>query len=434
MLKYILLFNLIFGFVQAQEIREFIDLQIHPTMHVPYPFFGKGLKFFKKEPNLKYKHFLKNVNYANYLKNNKGVRIIVTGALNKETVKSSKKAKKVILKQIKYINDFANENSEDFVVAKTPQEVRDFVKNTNKTIIIHSIEGGKKLINNQEDANFWASQGVAFITLIHLVDVDYGSSAIMPGFGTHLINLKGSLKKESKRGGLTEKGKNAIKWLANAGIMTDLTHMSDMSRIDALKFMEENKIPPITTHDLFRPIQNHPRGLSETQILQIYKNNGFVSLPISGYSLMPYKPEQRFKNQIDSLKCYCEGSIDTYKFTYEVVKNLIQSNTQMILNDSSKTFENLNEIEKVRFSIGFQSDFNGWLNHSRPRYGKKGCYPIDKNKTYEPIDIKGLAHPGLIHSQWKLLESESVDLEPIKRNAEKFLQLWEYFLNYKNNL
>ncbi|MCB0502855.1 MAG: hypothetical protein KDD32_09220, partial [Bacteroidetes bacterium] len=84
-------------------------------------------------------------------------------------------------------------------------------------------------------------------------------------------------------------------------------------------------------------------------------------------------------------------------------------------------------------SIGFQSDFNGWLSHSRPRYGKDGCYPIQKDSIYREIETKGLAHPGLLNEHWETLINEDVDIEPIKRNAEKFLQLWEYFLSHDWN-
>jgi microsomal dipeptidase-like Zn-dependent dipeptidase len=438
MMKYICAFfmiTLVVSAAKSQEIRAFMDLQIHPTMHVPYSFFGKGLKYFEKnkEPKLSYKHQFTNVNYANYLVHNKGARIIVTGALTKENVKTAAKAKRVILEQINYINAFAKEHHEDFEVAYSPQDVRRLVTTTDKTIIIHSIEGGKRLINSQEDADFWAAQGIAFITLIHLVDSDMGTAAILPGLATNLINIRGALKRKNKRGGLTEKGKNAILWMAKAGIMTDITHMSDKSRADALDFMEANNIPPISTHDGYRPIQNHPRGISESQIIRIYKNNGFVSLPISGMSLKPHNPEPKYKLILDTLKCFCNGSIDSYKFTYLEVKKVIESNYQLISENKNDVadFKNLSEPEKVKFSIGFQTDFNGWLNHSRPRYGKKGCWDLETGKQYEKIETDGMPHPGYLSSQWALLEKENVDIEPIRRNSEHFLQLWELFLNKK---
>ena len=289
-LRFILLLCLFFKFqLTAQPVYEFLDLQMHPTMHVPYSFFGDGFQYFDEgdEPKLTYKHQFKNVNFANYWQNNKGARIIVSGALTRENVRSAEKARAVIMEQIEYVNNFAKENSDHFAVAKSPQEVRHLLATTEKTIIIHAIEGARNLVNSQEDAHFWAKQGIAFITLIHLVDSELGSSAIRPGLATTIINWKGAIRSREKRGGLTEKGKNVIRWLANAGIMTDITHMSDQCREDAITFSEENNIPVIATHDVFRPIQNHPRGIAPQQILRIYKNGGFISLPISGASLKP---------------------------------------------------------------------------------------------------------------------------------------------------
>ncbi len=131
----------------AQPVHEYMDLQIHTTMHVPYPFFGKDLKYFneKRPPALSYKHQFKNVNYANFLQANKGARIIANGALNTEYISNPKKARKGILKQINYVNRFAEKNAAHFVVAHNPDEVRHYIHHSDKTVIIHCIEGGKEL-------------------------------------------------------------------------------------------------------------------------------------------------------------------------------------------------------------------------------------------------------------------------------------------------
>lgn len=412
--------------IYAQFVYEYMDMQIHPTMHFPYAFFGKGLTYFdeKNPPNISYKHQFNNVNYANFLKNNKGLRIMIVGYLNSEYINNAEKARKGILNQINYVNTFVVENSEFFAIAKTPTEVRDLLKSTNKTIILHSIEGGKELIKSQEDAYFWAAQGISFITLIHLVDSEYGGAAILPGFATRVINSDASTHSE-KEIGLTELGENAIIWLANAGIMTDITHMNDRTRKDAIKVMIKHGIPPLATHEGFKPLQHHPRALDTEDIISIYQNNGFISLPISGYTCMSYHPDSVYQKQLDSLNLFCEGSIDSYRFLYEVVKEFIETEPKLHYHDS------LSEAEKINFSIGFQSDFNGWLNHSRPRYGEDGCYKIIPDSITEPIEILGLAHPGLLDSQWKVLEKEGVDLLPIKRSSEKFLQLWQFLIDKK---
>lgn len=419
----------------AQEVRVFMDLQSHMTVHIPYGFFGKGLTYFSTDdpPPITYKHTFTNVNHANFLEHNQGARIIINGALSKEWVTSKKKAHRMIVEQIDYVNDFIKNHSDKFALAKTPQEVRNLVATTNKTIVIHSIEGGRRIINSQEDADFWASQGVAYITLVHLLDDENGASAITPGFMTRLINLKGGLRKKKNRR-LTEHGKQAIRYLANAGIMIDLTHMSELTRKDALDFMLANNIPPIVTHDAFQPIQNSSRGLSETDLIRIYQHNGFVALPLSGGAIKPHKSFPAYQHKLDSLQkvnCYCEGSIDDYKFTYQAVKQFIENSAGRIAKDSTVVFAQLSDSQKVKYSIGFQSDFNGWLNHSRPRYGKKGCYELVEGKTYEQVELKGLAHPGLLNSHWNLLRREGVDLEPIKRASERFLQVWQYFLDHR---
>lgn len=421
----------------SKEIRTYMDMQMHPTMHVPYSFFGKGLRYIDEDapPHLTYVHQFKDVNYANYWQKNEGARIIVVGSLTSEWVKCRKRGRKVILKQLDYVNQFALAHSEEFVVAKTPEEVRSYYHNTDKTIIIHSIEGAKRLINSLEDAQFWAEQGISFVTLMHLVDSEYGSAAVRPGFITTLLNLKGAVKAKKKRR-LKEKGKQAIKWLAQAGIMTDLTHMEQQTRKDALEFMKQENIPPISTHDCFKSIKNTPRAISGEEILAIYKLNGFMSLPISGMEMQLVEASDYYQNKEDSLikaGCHCPGSTDSYKFMYQELQEYIESNVGVIVGDSSVLFADLTEAEKVKYAIGFQSDFNGWLNHSRPRVGKKGCYPIDTTKTYEAIELEGLAHPGLLASQWRLLEKEGVDLIPIQRSSERFVQLWSYFRKNKTS-
>lgn len=437
-LQWLIIFALLLAVLpaRAQPVHEFMDLQTHPAMHLAYSFFGTGLEYFPEDdpPALSHKHLLTNVNYANFLENNSGARIIVNGAILAEVMVPRKKARGKILAQIKYVNDFAEAHADKFAVAKSPKEVRQLVHETDKTIIIHSIEGGKRLLDGPEDARFWAEQGVAFVTLIHLMDDEFGGAATAPSAETKLINFPGAFNQSfrKKRGrGLTEKGKQAIQWLADAGIMTDLTHMSDASRSDALDYMEAHGIPVLVTHDMFKPIQNQPRGVTEADILRIYQGGGLMSLPISGTSTLPHDPSEKYQRLLDSLDHYCPGSIDSYKFTYQALQEYVEGPvTEMVL-DQELHFSDLAESEKVDFAIGFQSDFNGWLTHHRPRYGEEGCFEMVPGQVYEPIETEGMAHPGMLESHWNLLRKENVDLEPILRASEKFLQMWEYFLAHK---
>ncbi|HEY3387616.1 MAG TPA: membrane dipeptidase [Saprospiraceae bacterium] len=416
----------------SQIIHEYMDLQIHPTMHIAHHIFDPGLTYFGESdpPKLTYKHKFKNVNYANYWEGNKGCRIFVIGFMTKERIRDRQKARDVILEQMKYVEEFVQHHSDKFAIARSPQEVRDLVTQTRKTIIVYSLEGAKSLVGSADDAFFWATKGVAFITLIHLVDSELGGAAIRPGLIFNIINLKGALRSKKKRG-LTDLGRNAIQWLANAGIMTDISHMSDSTRADALDLMIDLGIPPISTHDAFKPIQNMQRAISEADVIRIYQGNGFMSLPLSGISLKPYHPHSKYKDLLDRQSDYCNCSVDTYRFTYEALQVFLAENVGLIFKDSTHTIDNLTEDEKIDLSIGFQSDFNGWLNHSRPRYGKKGCFKSAPDAAYDAIELQGLAHPGLLESQWKWMAKEDVDLEPVLRASEKFLRVWEYVIERK---
>lgn len=429
---YLVFFFLLAQTAQSQVIHEYMDLQIHPTMHIAHSNFEPGLTYFdeKHPPKLTYKHTFTNVNYANYWENNKGCRIFVVGFMTKERIRNRQKARGIILEQIAYVEDFVKHHADKFAIAKSPGEVRELVTQTKKTIIVYSIEGGKSLVGSEDDANFWASKGIAFITLMHMVDSELGSAAIRPGFIYSIINLKGALHCKKKRH-LTDLGKNAIQWLANAGVMTDISHMSDSTRADALNLMADSGIPPVSTHDMFKPIQNMQRSISEADVIRIYQLHGFMSLPISGFSLKPHRPDPKYKSMLDHDPNYCEGSVDTYRFTYEALQTFLKENVGHIFKDSTLTMNNLTENEKIDLSIGFQSDFNGWLNHSRPRVGKKGCFKVVPGVAYEQIEIQGLAHPGLLESQWKYMVKQDVDLDPILRASEKFLRVWEYFIGHK---
>lgn len=410
----------------SQSIDEYMDMQIHPTIHIPHPVFDPGLTYFDPSdpPDLKHKHLMKNVNYANYWEANPGCRIFVIGFMTKESIRNPHKARKQILEQMEYVENFVRKYDEKFAIARSPEEVRSLVARTNKTIIMYSLEGAKALIGSEEDAKFWAEKGVAFVTLMHLLESELGGSAIRPGIIFKLINPKGVFRNKKNRG-LTPLGKNAIVWLANAGILTDISHMSDETRRDALDLMIEKGIPPLSTHDGLRPLQNMERAILEEDIIRIYQAKGLMALPVSGISLRPFKPDEEFKKLIENKTDYCNGSVDTYRFTYESLKSILEKNVSRIFNDSTKSIDDLNEEERIDLAIGFETDFNGYVNHSRPRYGHKGCFELQPNHSYEAIEVQGLAHPGLLDSQWKWMAKQGVDLAPIKRASEKFLRMWE---------
>ena len=125
---FLLLSFLFMQSVHSQVIHEYMDMQIHPTIHIPHPIFGPGLTYFDENdpPELTHKHKLKNVNYANYWEDNKGCRIFVVGFMTKESIRNRQKARGVILEQMKYVEDFVEKHPDKYAIARSPGEVRNW--------------------------------------------------------------------------------------------------------------------------------------------------------------------------------------------------------------------------------------------------------------------------------------------------------------------
>lgn len=429
-MRLLLIFSILISIAEARPIHEFLDLQTHLTMGHTYFFFPKELKEGGQSEieALTCKHMFKNVLYTNLLRDNKGSRIIINGAIPFEFSQNKIMVTKAILEQIEAVDEFARQNANDFVVARSPDEVRKYIHETKKTVILHSIEGANGVIGSQEDADFWASKGVVFITLIHLLDGEYGGSGHNPGLMGKLINYRGTINKifhPNRRRGLTEKGRNAIRWMARAGIMTDLTHMSSDAVDDSLEVFRELHLPPLATHSHFKPVQNNDRAITQNQLLEIYRLGGLFSLPISGESLRPKNPTPEFLRFINGMEI-CEGSLDSYRVSFQFAqKTLLNAFLQ-------KDTRDLSEEERIEFSLGWQSDFNGWLNHSRPRFGKEGCRQGTPMPSFEQIETKGLAHPGLLPQYWDLLKADGMDVSSLRYSSEKFLRMWEKFRSRPN--
>src|SRR5262249_24522245 len=145
-------------------------------------------------------------------------------------------------------------------------------------------------------------KGVALVTVIHLKDDEDGESALNRGFVGALTNPSGwfdhhvldPLNERSghrKHHGLTDLGKETIVRLAKAGILSDLTHMHPDAVDDALAVCEKNRIPPVVTHGMFKPVQDDERAYTREQVLRIYKLGGTFSTPLNGAAVDPCHPE-----------------------------------------------------------------------------------------------------------------------------------------------
>jgi hypothetical protein len=79
-----------------------------------------------------------------------------------------------------------------------------------------------------------------------------------------------------------------------------------------------------------------------------------MSLPLSGISLKPYHPYPKYKTLLDHQPDYCDGSVDTYRFTYEALQAFIAENVGRIFNDSTKTMKISQKMKRSISPLAFK--------------------------------------------------------------------------------
>jgi microsomal dipeptidase-like Zn-dependent dipeptidase len=393
-------------------VRVQIDWQGHPAMHIPWFMFGKGLTDRPLKHRTWRHQFRQTVTEQTMA--DSGVRIFLAAAMAAERAKNPKQARRLILAQFAYVEDFIARHPESYVLAKTPAEARAALRDTEKMVIVHSIEGMHELLWEPTDAQFWADQGVALTTLIHLRDKELGGSAVLDQAVGPLINPKGAKKrrKDLPRG-LTELGKAAIVQLDAAGILVDYTHVSPESLRDALEVCEANGIPPILTHSVLRKVRDDEFGISDDQLVQIYALGGLFAAGLNAQDLLGSDAELRPPEDV------CPGTVEAWAWHHSVVQETLLDHVSTIFNDAALTRDSLTDAQRTQLATGWSSDWNGWTSHSTP---VRRCRAIDEPT---PLDTKGLAHPGMLPAHWEQVQSQGVDLDPMLRSAERFLALWE---------
>ncbi len=375
------------------EIHVSMDLQGHPAMHLTWKFFDAGLT--NKQPKRTYKHQFRQSVYTPYL-DQSGVRLFLMAAMAAEKARNPEQARQLILDQFAYVEAFIARNNDRYALAKTPAQARQLLTETDKMVVVHSIEGGHHLLNGPEDAAFWADQGVALMTLMHLRDDELGGAGILPmGIGP-LINPTGAKnRRRGTRRGLTERGTGAVEELTDAGILVDLSHMTSASVDDTLAVTASIGATPIVTHGRLASISNSELSMSDAQVLEVYRQGGFFALGLATDDLNPAGSPQP--------EDFCPDTIEAWAHHYNAVLDLVGEGR----------------------AIGWSSDWNGWVSHAAPVYGPRRCRPVSTLTDPLPIDTLGMVHPGFIPNHFERLDRMGVALEPIARSSEQLLRMWE---------
>ena len=139
-------------------------------------------------------------------------------------------------------------------------------KSSGKKGIFVGIENGYGIGKDISLLEYYKKKGIIYLTLCHNGDNDICDSA----------------KGNAEHDGLSNFGREVVRELNRLGIMVDLSHAGDKSFYDSL---ELSKSPIIASHSSCRAICNHPRNLTDEQIVALARKGGVMQICIYDHFL-----------------------------------------------------------------------------------------------------------------------------------------------------
>ena len=131
-------------------------------------------------------------------------------------------------------------------------------ENENITASILAVEGGSVLWRDIDRISLLKDRGVKILTLTWNGANELGG---------------GCMEKEDK--GLTSFGKSAVKELCSAGIVPDVSHLSEKGFYDTA---QEVDFPFIASHSDCNRVHRHKRNLTDEQIDEIIRRKGLIGV------------------------------------------------------------------------------------------------------------------------------------------------------------
>lgn len=136
------------------------------------------------------------------------------------------------------------------------------LKKAGKRAIYIGIENGFAIGKDLANIKRFRDRGVNYITLSHTRNNDICDSS------TDTI---------AEHNGLSDFGREVVREMNRCGVMVDVSHISEKAFYDVL---EETKVPVIASHSSVKALCNHPRNLTDQQLLALKKNGGVIQIAV----------------------------------------------------------------------------------------------------------------------------------------------------------
>jgi membrane dipeptidase len=293
---------------------------------------------------------------------------------------------------LKLIRYYPDTYPDKFVLALTPADVK---RNFDKKLfsLIPCLENGSPIGKDPEYLKYLKNQGIVYITLCHSKTNQISDS---------------NFDKERKWNGLSPEGREIIKEMNRLGIMIDISHSTDSTVSQAIRFSEA---PVIATHSSCRYfVPGFERNLSDNLIKAIAKKKGVVMVNFCTQFLdsVCLKNTDEVVNLLDSSKL----SYDSKEGNELIVE---YGKTHRLVCDSKQLVNHIEHIIKVAGIdyVGLGSDFDG----------------IGPLKPSDVPDVSG--YPVIVFELLKRGYAES-DIKKIL--SGNFLRVWNDVIEIADSL
>ncbi len=150
-------------------------------------------------------------------------------------------------------------------LALTADDVRR-ISASGKKVALIGIENGYPMGKDLRLLDQFYDYGARYFGLIHMGHNDLGDSSV-PNARTN--------EATEEHGGLTDLGRHVVHRLNELGIMVDVSHSSKQTTLDMIA---ESEAPVIASHSSLKGIYDHPRNMSDEELLGIKGSNGVVQV------------------------------------------------------------------------------------------------------------------------------------------------------------
>jgi len=200
------------------------------------------------------------------------------------------KAKERALTTFGYINQMFKNYGELCEQAYTAEDLKRIARAGKRAILV-SMENGYSIGVELNNIDAYYSMGARIMGLVHSKNNDIcdSSTDIQDGVDN----------------GLSEFGKAVVKRMNELGIVVDVSHASDKSFFDVLAM---SKVPIMASHSSSRAVCDHPRNLTDEQLLALKKNGGVIQLCI----LSDYISAREIDPEYERLRRDLENRIEKF--------------------------------------------------------------------------------------------------------------------------